>query len=244
MTCKEHEIYSMLAFPTVKKVPVGGWKEGDNWRRVNELFAAGHQQVGICPGRQPNRSYVVIDLDCKNGRNGERTFVGHFRNQKQTAVVRTPNGYHVWYHVPAGTEIAQAVNKPIGNIQDSGIDIRYDKGYVCFGRGYSISNSSPIAPCPRDVLAWLQDDGKKERKYSSDTAAKPTNRMYDLSPLAKGSRNDGLYRWGCGLANGVRNGELSLEDLHDLLHLRGRISGLPWEETELIFQNICDNRLT
>lgn len=240
------ELYDMRGFPVSGKTPMCKWTDRGAWLRVEDVLGF-NDRVGVCPGQQMRGPYVVIDLDQKNGKDGYALFIDSFEGIQDTLWVKTPHGYHVWFAVDGEHKIEQATSKSLAGVDDSGIDIRYDKGYVVFGEGYSVLHNNKINMAPIEVLNWLYESNYKRKEPTplemtrfSDVKECPrgTGGYVDLSPLPIGQRNDRLFRWGCGLARGVHTGKFFESDVYDLIHLRGKISGLSKWECQLVFEQV------
>ena len=226
-------IKNMMCFPTRNKVPTRPWKDLTN-RAVYDVAIAETGQVGIVPAEQ---GCVLIDIDVKNGVDGKKNLWQRFPNLPVSLHYKTMSGgFHLWYTVPPDIVIPQVTGKL------PGIDIRHHDGYACVCDDYNVMNPTGITPCPEYLLVWLQEKPKERctTKYTQGSRGAATQR-FDLSPLPKGNRNTGLYNWGYGLMKGVNKGEIDLQDFHDLIHLRGRISGLAFNEVELILSSLLTN---
>jgi hypothetical protein len=237
-TLSKKSISNMYGFATRNKIPCEPWRDRKNRFVVSELFAQTTEQVGIVPAEH---GCVVLDLDMKHGANGRKELFAKFPNLPQSMNYKTASGgFHLWYTVPCGSLIPQATGKL------AGVDIRYADGYVCVGKDYSILLDGQIEECPDYLLRWLQDNKKKYRTHLSYENKQINKyggirRKYDLSPIPIGQRNTGLYSWGYGLVQGVNNNEISVQDFHDLMHLRGRISKSPYAEVELIISSLVSH---
>lgn len=85
-----------------------------NWWNHNPLY-----NIGLKTGN----GLVVIDVDCKNGKNGMEQLKPFLATFPKTKVAKTCNGgYHFYYKV--NREVRNSINLM------EGIDIRGDGGYV------------------------------------------------------------------------------------------------------------------
>jgi hypothetical protein len=142
-------------------------------------------------------------------------------------------GFHFWFKVAQGIAIPQRTGiMPL-------VDIRYSDGYVCVGSTYKIQNDGNIIGCPPEILSWLTAPINDCSKPQDDPESRVVSKVaYDLSPIPSGSRNDTLYRQGCGIACSVREGTASKRDIYEIIHLRGRLSGLSYDECDRILSQI------
>jgi RecA-family ATPase len=102
---------------------------------------------------------VVIDVDCKNGHDGEESLMQLKRELgplPETVEVLTPSGgRHLYFGSPPGA----AIRSSAGKLAD-GIDIRANGGYVIVppsrvnGRGYEWEGSNPPEPAALPA-AWV-----------------------------------------------------------------------------------------
>ncbi|MEA3275953.1 MAG: bifunctional DNA primase/polymerase, partial [Pseudomonadota bacterium] len=150
---------------------------------------------------------VVLDVDVKNGHDGEESL---FRLQRQheqlpdTVEVLTPSGGRHLYFEHPGRRIPCSAGK-LGD----GLDIRGDGGYIILPPSrigehqYVYEGSNPNSPAP--LPGWLLEL----------TAAKATTTNHSHSPtadawngVAEGGRNSELFRYACRLrARGLVAGE-------------------------------------
>lgn len=225
-------IGTLKGFATKNKIPTnsGSWRDKSGWTVVSGTFFSHRNidQMGIVPGEH---GCVVLDIDKKGTFDGEKSIIEKFGMIPTSLWYKTQSGgYHIWYKVPEETTIKQS------NGRLPGVDIRYKDGYVCINRDYDIKGE--LIDCPKNILDWLVREPTP--KVFRDNGAKATTR-FDLSPIPIGERNNRLYAWGYGIVQGVNNKELTEQDLHDLIHLRGRISGLPFWECENILSSLLVN---
>lgn len=223
----------MSGFPTSNKVPMYDWRNPKYRRPVPYLFER-YSQIGIVPAEH---GCVAIDLDIKGGVNGKDNLFNRFPNLPKSMNYRTTSGgWHLWYSVPEGSDIPQR------NGALPGVDIRYADGYVCVGKDYEVAGGR-IEVCPDYLLEWLKERprtyvGRVVNDMGTVKAVDPCKIRYNVSPIPKGRRNDTLYRWGFGLLNGVKKGELSIEDFEGLMNMRGTNSGLSINEIDLILESL------
>lgn len=231
------KVEEMLGFPTSNKVPTVYWRNEDNRWQVKTLFQ-GNNQVGIVPSEH---QCVVIDVDMKNGVDGKKSLFSCFPHLPESLNYTTANGgFHLWYSVPPEIEIPQR------NRKLPGVDIRYKDGYVCVGADYQINLDGTIVEAPQYLLDWLKEKerytvGRKKRTIKNDGGNEQDIPMPDFSPLPRGARNDGLFRWACGYLNEVRDGNLKPSSLMKMMHIKGhKYSGLPDWECEQVFDSVME----
>lgn len=205
------------------------WHLSDLWKKTDE--------VGIVPAEF---DCVVVDVDMKHGVNGKKNLFDKFDKLPESLHYTTRSGgFHLWYRVPKGSNIPQR------NGKIEGIDIRYDRGYVCLDKYYKFKHSDGIVDCPDYFLNWLEEPSFSvagKARYDDRKASRGYGGVYDFSPFRRGQRNNECYAWGYGLLQGVKSGQLSKKDLYDMLMLRGHTySGLPRTEVELIFNSLLTN---
>ncbi|MCL2806656.1 MAG: bifunctional DNA primase/polymerase [Coriobacteriia bacterium] len=223
-------IEQMKGFRTHNKVPCEEWRSGANRSPVELLFHGGAAQVGIVPAEH---GCVVLDVDVKGEVDGTKS-ISKLPELPNTLRYKTASGgWHVWYKVPSDIVIPQRK-------LTAGVDVRYADGYVCVGADYEVLSKHYIATAPGFLVSMLTLVKPKKAYPSKRTAS--SSMCYNLSPLPKGNRNNMLYSWGYGLLNGVEKGELSIQDLSELVHLRGRISGLPYQECQTVLSSLLASR--
>lgn len=238
------QLEDMTGFPTANKRPKMEWRDRPDHRwSVGALFHD-HDQVGIVPGEQ---GCVVIDIDRKNGVDGFVNLKKKFRNLPPSLNYRTlSGGAHLWYAVPDGIRIPQRTSKV------PGIDIRHLDGYVCVGRDYEPQQAEFIEECPKPLLDWLTElervhVGHVKSRNWTPPKIEPGKRppkgsvKLDFSPIPVGQRNDGLYRWGFGVLNALKSGEMDLENYRAVIFMKGQNSGLPNWEIELVLESLLTN---
>lgn len=181
--------------------------KGVDWRQlatndpfiVEALWAdAPDANVGLVPGRS---GHVVLDVDTKNGKDGEKTLaerdpdlsVALVMGGHKGLVVRTPSG---------GLHIYFTTDTPVGNTAGTlgvGLDTRSTNGYVLApgsivdGVEYSVMCDGPIPTAP----GWITARKIEEKREASDTQEdSPTaiawaiNYVKTLPALVEGEGSD------------------------------------------------------
>lgn len=126
---------------------------------------------------------LVIDVDNKNGKKGSESIKEYIHQFPKTFLVKTPNGFHLYYKVKESYP-----NKV--NLYE-GIDIRCEGGYVVAppsivdGKNYKVVHDVDIAEANEAVYAFLE--GNK----------KPSVESIKEESIPTGSRNDTLFRLAC-----------------------------------------------
>ena len=149
-----------------------------NWWNQNPSY-----NIGLKTGN----GLVVIDVDCKNGKNGMEQLKPFLATFPKTKVAKTCNdGYHLYYKVD------REVRNSIALME--GIDVRGDGGYVLAppsvvdDKSYAWVNNLPIAEANDAVYDFLS-------KTKNDT----TKPLDDCCLIQEGKRNDYLFKMACYL---------------------------------------------
>lgn len=156
-------------FPVVaneKRPAIKGWQKQAtrDTKKITEWFEQTNYNIGINTGKfgDGSGSLCVLDVDVKNGKNGDASLKNLFQNRTlpETMESLTPTG---------GRHIIFTTKTPLRNgvnILGQGIDIRATGGYIVAsgssidGKSYRAVNGLPLAPLP----SWLED--KLARKPS------------------------------------------------------------------------------
>ena len=158
-------------FPVVadgKKPAIKGWQEQAtrNTDQITKWFEQASYNIGIATGKfgDGSASLCVLDIDMKNGKNGEASLKSLCENRSlpETMQSRTPSG---------GRHIIFTTKTPFRNGVDKlgqGIDIRGAGGYIVApgstidGKPYSAIDDVSPAPVP----SWLMEELAKKRAKS------------------------------------------------------------------------------
>ncbi|UHQ19083.1 phage/plasmid primase, P4 family [Lysobacter sp. KIS68-7] len=163
--------------------------------------------IGIATGCV--HGLVVLDVDMKNGKDGEAALfdlVAQHDHLPNTLTVCTPSGGRHLYFV-GGMGLPNSASS-VG----VGLDVRGDNGYVIapspavIGRDYAWSNYHTLATAPE----WLIEIARRP-KSKRDQARTPSEGILPL-----GSRNDALFREGSRLRRvgaGVHEIEMHLKSV-------------------------------
>jgi len=151
---------------------------------------ASNANVGMATGTV--NGIMVVDVDCKNGVNGEESLhelEKYYGNLPVTRKHNTPSGgYHLLFRIAS-----MAVPSSASSIGD-GLDVRADGGYVvappsvvkndkCSGK-YIVENPEvPIADAPE----WLIKIACERKSIEKNTAKK--------TYVPKGERNEHIFRY-------------------------------------------------
>lgn len=218
-----------------------------------------------CWGMTVSDRFVWFDLDAHGtGETGWQRLngeVGAYGSEAlpRTFMVRTPSGgVHLLYRIPDGLRLKNRAN---GSAQ---VDLRVGGlGYVVSGGSRTSSGVyQPVdTPAGADVpvlsarlVDWLQANGYVEPDEGSDpsdgstgpapsTPPSPRPRPHprqgggrpDMTPIAEGTRNDTLYRWGFGRWTHYPQERPRIE--REIME-RGRKSGLSEREIRSIITSI------
>ena len=147
---------------TVDTATITGW-----WRDDLTGLERGHN-IGVDTSR-----LLVVDIDNKDGKNGQAHYEAMGGRTCDTLTVRTPTGgYHLYYN-PGGAAYANSQGDN-GGIAP-GVDTRGHHGYVLApgstidGRAYVLVQDVPLAPVPDVVLPKLKaPEARAERAAAAD----------------------------------------------------------------------------
>ena len=128
---------------------------------------------------------IVIDIDCKNGKNGLEQIKPFLADFPKTRIAKTCHGgYHFYYKVDR--EVRNYVN-----LLD-GVDVRGDGGYVLAppsivdDKSYTWVNDLQIANANDAVYKLLERD-----------KLQVVNHLSSATVIQQGVRNETLFRLGC-----------------------------------------------
>lgn len=169
-------------------------------------------------GIKTGNGLCVIDIDCKNGKDGVKSLETIKHIFPETKIVKTCNGgYHLYYK--ADRKIKNRVN-----ILD-GVDIRGDGGYVIASpsivnnRPYVDVNHLPIANINYDMYKFLnqkENSPKENRNESGD--------------IQQGSRNNDLFKIASTMqANGLSDETITKK----ILKINSRNCNPPLDQEEV-----------
>lgn len=153
-------------------------------------------------GLKTGSGLIVIDIDCKNGKNGLEQIKPFLADFPKTRIAKTCHGgYHFYYKVDR--EVKNYVN-----LLD-GVDVRGDGGYVLAppsivdDKSYTWVNDLQIANANDAVYKLLERDKLQVVSHLSSATV-----------IQQGARNETLFRLGCVMqAKGMSDEsiEVSLE---------------------------------
>lgn len=153
-------------------------------------------------GLKTGSGLIVIDIDCKNGKNGLEQIKPFLADFPKTRIAKTCHGgYHFYYKVDR--EVKNYVN-----LLD-GVDVRGDGGYVLAppsivdDKSYTWVNDLQIANANDAVYKLLERDKLQVVSHLSSATV-----------IQQGARNETLFRLGCMMqAKGMSDEsiEVSLE---------------------------------
>lgn len=224
-------IFPVSPVPGLKRPLIaGGFKSATKdediiFQWYNNIFPGA--MIGL-PTGQLSR-IVVIDIDMKNGKNGQislEEWESKHGTLPPTMVVETPSGgYHAYYALPEGITIPSGVN-----VIGEGVDVRGDGGYVVAAcsinescETYNANNFFDMAPAPQFLLDFLS----KPKKSEGQQICTGENSLFE-----QGSRNTGLFRAACKMYGlGVRTREALLDTC---LRLNESLCRPPLPESEVI----------
>ena len=153
--------------------------------------------VGIVTGSESG--LVVLDVDDGGVMKGSDALAALLKGNGDattTMMVRTGNGWHIYYRHPGGT-----VKNSVGSV-GTGLDIRADGGYVVAapsrhanGTVYTVDQEAQIEGLPiwLDALIGLPDS------KSNAIAVIQSNEIPMPDKIVEGSRNSELFKIACRL---------------------------------------------
>ena len=152
-------------FPVVDggKLPaVAGWQDAatDKPKWLN----GGHCNAGIFTGRYRDGALLVVDLDKKNGKDGEQALSMLFPELPNTFTVETPSGgKHLYFYTK------QRLANSAGKIAP-GVDVRSQGGYVVAPGSVVAAGEYRIVldVAVADAPAWLEAECKAARDKAAD----------------------------------------------------------------------------
>lgn len=162
------------------------WKEEatTNINQIKQWFANTNYNVCIRTGD----GLIVIDVDNKNGKNGNQSILPFLNKFPKTRTVRTANGgFHYYFYVDR--EVKCKVN-----LYD-GIDIRGEGEYVVAppsvidGKAYIVEEDIPIAQANDAVYEFIKTS------YRNASVELPNK----SNMIPAGERNDTLFKLGCSM---------------------------------------------
>lgn len=136
-------------------------------------------------GLKTGSGLIVIDIDCKNGKNGLEQIKPFLANFPKTKIAKTCHGgYHFYYKV----------DREVRNFVDllDGVDVRGDGGYVLAppsivdDKSYTWVNDLQIANANDAVYKLLERD-----------KLQVVNHLSSVTMIQQGVRNETLFRLGC-----------------------------------------------
>lgn len=210
-------------------VQIGQW-----WRRWPF-------NIGIAAGRS---GLHVLDVDAAHGADPPPQWIGarHGRDvlarladqagepfPGDTYTVRTPGGFHLYFHVPPELELRNTVAR-LGWRVDS----RGNGGYVVAagsvrrdGR-YLVTNNAPVAPLPPWLVPLLRPPLTEHHATARQHRNKPVNDRrktayldtihHAVASTRLGRRHDVLVRAAFTLGRLAAGGDITIEDARDCLY--------------------------
>lgn len=136
-------------------------------------------------GLKTGSGLIVIDIDCKNGKNGLEQIKPFLADFPKTRIAKTCHGgYHFYYKV----------DREVRNFVDllDGVDVRGDGGYVLAppsivdDKSYTWVNDLQIANANDSVYKLLERD-----------KLQVVNHLPSATVIQQGVRNETLFRLGC-----------------------------------------------
>lgn len=192
-----------MSNPELFKVAATNWKTHQRWfatdYHLSKWYREGcYQGIGVICGRLSN--LLVIDFD---NLTFFRDFCEQFSHLTITYIVKTPNGWHVYYHIPRNVDVQLPTNI-------EGLDIQWEGRYVVAPptHGYIQHHiTTPItlnAADLADIGAWMTDLQPAQNEAKTAQTRIPQRRM-NAKELAssyrayarEGNRNNTLFQCAC-----------------------------------------------
>jgi hypothetical protein len=195
------------------------------WPAANLAIPTGHRS-----------GLLVLDIDCKNGRNGGATLTAleaDLGRLPLTHAASTPSGgEHRFFHMPT-TSIRNSAGKVMG-ADAPGLDVRGDGGYVLVspsvidGCSYQWTDERPVSELPARWVAVLAREiepaATPKQSWTPSTRAEQTRATHwcrcalqdearELAASPVGTRNDRLWRAAAALGGLVHTGAIDADDV-------------------------------
>lgn len=193
--------------PNAKTPAINDWpnQATDDVDAISAWWREKPYNVGVACGKYGDRYLIAIDVDRKNGKDGEKSLASLESSLPPTLSERTAkNGYHLfyWSQVPIGNRVAVW----------PGVDVRGVGGFVVAhssaidGKTYEFTNALPIADLPAWLSEKLQSKPMEARRLSvvpnvsQDTAyARAVRYLADLDVAVAGEQHGLVYEAACVL---------------------------------------------
>lgn len=165
-----------------------GFKDATDNLSVNNGIWGNRPDLNIGLPTGQVTGVFVVDIDVKNGKDGEKSLVElerEYGELPETLEQKTPSGgRHLFFKCPTDVRVSTRQDHVVG------IDIRGDGGYVAVapssvdGVQYQFVNPDvDVAEAPGWLVTWIND----RKAVSADVAD-------SNEPVFKGSRNDRVFR--------------------------------------------------
>ncbi len=188
--------------------------------------------IGVPTGRRSG--LVVIDVDVKNGAQGDAWLQGNQDALPPTRTHRTQSGgLHLVFRAPADVEIRNSASRVA-----PGVDVRGEGGYVIWpgSPGYVVADDTPPAEMPRWLIrACLPPEHEAAPRPSYEPHARYAQTALDgeiatVIRAGEGTRNQTLHVAAVKLGSLVGAGALSRAAVEAELIRAGQMTGLPTRE--------------
>jgi len=172
----------------------------------------------------PGSGVWVLDVDGENGKSALVEFHLQGLILPDTLSVRSPNGAHFYFRNPPGLSVRNSVETLA-----RGLDTRGDRGYTLIPPSVHPSGTPYTYDDPN---ASVMDAPKRLLEMIARNEAPATRiQRAPFGILAEGTRNDGLFRYGCA----ERRRGASLQELEEmLLQANGRRCSPPLPDLEVL----------
>jgi len=192
-----------MSNPELFKVAATNWKTHQRWfatdYHLGKWYREGcYQGIGVICGRLSQ--LLVIDFD---NLSFFRDFCEQFPQLTMTYIVKTPNGWHVYFHIPAHVNVQLPTHI-------EGLDIQWEGRYVVAPptHGYIQHHITTLLTLSEtdltDIGAWMTDLQDTQNEAKTAPARVPQRRM-SAKELAssyrayarEGNRNNTLFQCAC-----------------------------------------------
>jgi len=201
---------------------------------VRRMFAAdAATMIGLPTGRASG--LVVIDVDVKNGAQGDAWLQENTEALPETRTHRTQSGgLHLVFRLPEGVEIRNSASRVA-----PGVDVRGEGGYVIWpgSPGYTVADATEPAEMPRWLIrACLSPEtprtatDRPEARHERYTQAAIDGEIAQVIRAGEGTRNNTLHTAAIKLGTLVGAGQMTRADAEAELMRAAGMVGLPARE--------------
>ena len=178
---------------------------------------------------------LVIDIDIKNGQNGQAWLDANADALPSTRTHKTRSGgLHLVFRMPTGIDIRNSASRIA-----PGVDVRGNGGYIIVppSPGYSVADACEPADMPQWLIrACMRTEApapvhRPQERHERYTQAAIDGEVLAVMRAPEGTRNDTLNKAAVKLGTLVAAGQLSRSAAEDELVRAGHMAGLDARET-------------